>query len=211
MKVEETLKKRKLNLYIKRLFDIVLSIIGLIILALPMLVVAILIKLDSEGPVFFKQVRVGRLGEKFEIFKFRTMVEEAPKLGAQLTVGEDPRITKLGRVLRQVKFDEIPQLINVFLGHMSFVGPRPEVPKYVDHYTPDQRKVLLVRPGITDLASIEYRSESEVLAQAENPEEVYLKEIMPHKLDLNLEYIKNIGIIYDIRLILKTIYVVIFD
>ena len=175
-----------------------------------MVLISLLIKRDSEGPVFFRQVRVGKNQVPFEILKFRTMVVDAPKLGREITVGEDPRITKTGRILRKTKLDELPQLINVLKGDMSFVGPRPEVPRYVELYDDRQRQILSIRPGITDLASIEYRDEATVLAAAENPDQVYIEEIMPHKLDLNLKYMKNMGIFYDIKLILKTIYVVIF-
>ncbi len=204
------MKLNPLQLFIKRVFDIVISALGLIVLALPMVLISLLIKRDSEGPVFFRQVRVGKNQVPFEILKFRTMVVDAPKLGREITVGEDPRITKTGRILRKTKLDELPQLINVLKGDMSFVGPRPEVPRYVELYDDRQRQILSIRPGITDLASIEYRDEATVLAAAENPDQVYIEEIMPHKLDLNLKYMKNMGIFYDIKLILKTIYVVIF-
>lgn len=204
------MKLNPLQLFIKRVFDIVISALGLIVLALPMVLISLLIKRDSEGPVFFRQIRVGKNQVPFEILKFRTMVVDAPKLGREITVGEDPRITKTGRILRKTKLDELPQLINVLKGDMSFVGPRPEVPRYVELYDDRQRQILSIRPGITDLASIEYRDEATVLAAAENPDQVYIEEIMPHKLDLNLKYMKNMGIFYDIKLILKTIYVVIF-
>ncbi len=194
-----------LNKIIKRIFDIVCSGLGLIILSPFLLFVAIRIKMGSDGPVFFKQIRVGEKGREFKILKFRTMVVDAEKLGRQITVGNDSRITKIGAFLRKYKIDELPQLINVFKGDMSLVGPRPEVPRYVNMYTEEQRKVLDVKPGITDLASIRYRDENELLGQAENPDEFYINTIMPDKLALNLEYINKSNIFLDIYIILKTI------
>ena len=167
-----------LNKIIKRIFDIVCSGLGLIILSPFLLFVAIRIKMGSDGPVFFKQIRVGEKGREFKILKFRTMVVDAEKLGRQITVGNDNRITKIGAFLRKYKIDELPQLINVFKGDMSLVGPRPEVPRYVNMYTEEQRRVLDVKPGITDLASIRYRDENELLGKAENPDEFYINTIM---------------------------------
>lgn len=198
------IKINKSYLFFKRIFDVVSSSIGLIILAIPMLIISLAIKLDDGGSVFFSQKRVGKDFEVFEILKFRTMVEDAPKKGRQITADGDDRITKVGHVLRKLKLDELPQLINVFLGQMSVVGPRPEVPKYVEMYDETQRQVLLIKPGITDLASIKYRSESEILAKAEDPEKVYIEEIMPHKLSLNLEYMEDMSFLYDIKLIFRT-------
>ncbi len=172
------------NRTIKRLFDILASGIGIIILSPVLLIIALRIKTGSDGPVFFKQVRVGKDGKEFEILKFRTMVVDAEKMGRQITVGADNRITKVGGFLRKYKLDELPQLFNVFKGDMSLVGPRPEVPRYVKLYTEEQRKVLNVKPGITDLASIRYRDENELLGQAENPDEFYINTIMPDKLAL---------------------------
>jgi len=194
------IKINKSYLFFKRIFDVVSSFIGLVILAIPMLIISLAIKLDDGGSVFFRQKRVGKDFKVFEILKFRTMVEDAPKKGRQITADGDDRITKVGHVLRKLKLDELPQLINVFLGQMSVVGPRPEVPKYDE----TQRQVLLIKPGITDLASIKYRSESEILAKAKDPEKVYIEEIMPHKLSLNLEYIEDMSFLYDIKLIFKT-------
>lgn len=204
MDVEKILERKKFQLVVKRLFDIIASGLGLVVLAIPMLIISLVIKLDSEGEVLFKQERVGLNGVPFKIFKFRTMVADAPSKGREITVGADSRITKVGNILRKAKLDELPQLINVFLGDMSLVGPRPEVPGYVAMYTPEQRSVLKVRPGITDLASIEYRDESKVLAEASDPEKTYIDEIMPHKLKLNMEYIENLGLFYDIGLIFRT-------
>lgn len=205
------IKLNKSYLFIKRSFDICASGLGLIALAIPMAFVGLAIKLGDGGSVLFKQVRVGKDFKNFEILKFRTMVEDAPKKGAQITADGDSRITRVGAILRKLKLDELPQLINVFKGDMSLVGPRPEVEKYVKMYDQRQRQVLLVRPGITDLASITYRSESEILAQAEDPEKTYIEEIMPHKLDLNLEYIRNMGLVYDISLIFKTFLAIVKD
>lgn len=165
----------------KRIFDLLFSLMGILVLAPIFLAIAVWIKVDSPGSVFFRQVRVGQFGKEFRIYKFRTMVTNAEALGKQITVGEDPRITDCGRFLRKYKLDELPQLFNVLKGDMSLVGSRPEVPKYVALYTPEQLKVLELPPGITDLASIRFRNESELLAQAENPEEFYVKEIMPQK------------------------------
>ena len=193
------------NRTIKRLFDILASGIGIIILSPVLLIIALRIKTGSDGPVFFKQVRVGKDGKEFEILKFRTMVVDAEKMGRQITVGADNRITKVGGFLRKYKLDELPQLFNAFKGDMSLVGPRPEVPRYVKLYTEEQRKVLNVKPGITDLASIRYRDENELLGQAENPDEFYINTIMPDKLALNLEYINKSNVFYDIYIIIETI------
>lgn len=193
------------NKIIKRIFDFIASLLGCIILIPVFAIIAILIKLDSKGPVFFKQKRVGEYGKEFEILKYRTMVVDAEKLGKQITVGNDCRITKIGRFLRKYKLDELPQLFNVLKGDMSLVGPRPEVPKYVNLYNEDERAVLNVKPGITDFASIEYRDENEILGSVENPEEYYINIIMKHKLQLNLKYIDNNNLFLDIKIILKTL------
>jgi lipopolysaccharide/colanic/teichoic acid biosynthesis glycosyltransferase len=206
--IEEIIEQKKAQLFIKRVFDLIFSLIGLIILSPLLLLITIIIKLDSKGPVFFKQIRVGRKGKEFRIYKFRTMIVDAEKIGMQITVGKDSRITKTGHFLRKTKLDELPQLINVFIGNMSFVGPRPEVPKYVAIYNEMQRNILKVRPGITDLASIKYRDENSLLAKSIKPEETYINEIMPQKIELNIEYIRNMSLIYDVKLILTTILVV---
>jgi len=195
----------KVNRAIKRIFDFVASLIGIIIISPILTIVAICIKLDSKGKVLFLQKRVGKNGMPFNIYKFRTMVSDAEKLGKQITIGKDSRITRVGAFLRKYKIDELPQLFNVLKGDMSLVGPRPEVPKYVDLYTEEERKVLEVRPGITDLASLRYSDENEILGKVENPEEYYINVIMKDKLKLNLEYIEKSNIIFDIYLIIKTI------
>ncbi|KIL07974.1 glycosyl transferase [Clostridium botulinum] len=193
------------NKIVKRIFDFVCSTLGIIILSPIFILLSIMIKTGSDGPVFFKQIRVGEDGKDFEILKFRTMVVDAEKLGKQITVGNDNRITKIGSFLRKYKLDELPQLINVFKGDMSLVGPRPEVPRYVNMYNEEQRKVLEVKPGITDLASIRYKDENALLGKAENPEEFYINTIMPDKLALNLEYINKSNVFFDIYIIVKTI------
>ena len=190
---------------IKRFFDIIFSGIGILFLLPIFFILAILVKLESKGPIIFKQIRVGKNNVDFKLFKFRSMYLDAEKRG-QLTVGmKDPRITKMGYFLRKYKLDELPQLFNVFIGDMSLVGPRPEVRKYVDYYTPEQQKVLTVRPGITDYASIKFINENELLAKAENPEEFYITDIMPQKLKLNLQYIENPSLFKDIQLIVTNL------
>lgn len=189
---------------LKRIFDITLSLFGLIILLPFMLIIAILIKLDSKGPVFFKQIRVTKNGREFKIFKYRTMRVGSDKY-SQITVGKDGRITKLGSFLRKYKLDEIPQLINVLIGDMSLVGPRPEVPKYVALYTDEQKEILKVRAGITDYASIEFSDENDLLASEEDPEKAYIEKIMPKKIELNKKYLSEISILTDIKIILLTI------
>ncbi len=183
----------------------VASTAGLVVLLPFTLLTALAVAVDSPGPVLFRQRRVGLNGREFEILKFRTMRVDAEAVGGQLTVGTDPRVTRVGRFLRASKFDEIPQLFNVLRGDMSLVGPRPEVPRYVALYTPEQRQVLSVRPGITDPASIAYRSESQLMANAADPERLYIEELMPRKLDLNLEYLKRRTVGSDIGVVLQTI------
>ncbi|MGN0035938.1 MAG: sugar transferase [Bacteroidaceae bacterium] len=188
----------------KRVFDIVASGVGLLLLAPLFLVIAIWIKLDSSGPVFYRQVRVGRNNKNFRLFKFRSMRVGSDKKGLITVGGRDSRVTHSGYYIRKYKLDELPQLINVFIGDMSLVGPRPEVRKYVDLYTEEQMQVLSVRPGITDMASIQYRNENELLAQVEDPERYYIDVVMPDKLRINLEYVRTNTFWNDIRLIFKT-------
>jgi len=190
---------------LKRLFDILASLIGIVILSPFLFLISILVLLDSRGGIFYKQVRVGEGMKEFKLFKFRTMYSNSDKKGL-LTVGmKDNRITKIGYYLRKYKLDELPQLLNVLIGDMSIVGPRPEVPKYVAMYTNEQKKVLNIKPGITDYASIEYANENEILAKASNPEEEYINTIMPAKLKLNLKYISEMGLGTDIGIIFRTI------
>lgn len=189
----------------KRAFDLVAAAFGLLVLAPLFAAVAVAIRRDSPGPVFFRQERVGRGGSPFLIYKFRTMRTDAERVGGQLTVGADPRVTGVGGVLRRYKVDELPQLINVVLGDMSLVGPRPEVPRYVARYDERQRAVLDVRPGITDPASIAYRDENAILAAASDPEAVYVREIMPTKLEMNLDYLARRSLLSDLGIILDTL------
>lgn len=193
----------------KRLFDIFASGIGLIVLSPLFLILAIWIKLDSKGPVFYRQVRVGFKNKDFRIFKFRSMRMGADK-GSLVTIGgHDPRVTRSGYFIRKFKFDELPQLINVFVGDMSLVGPRPEVRHYVDYWTPEQMHVLDVRPGITDPASIKFRNENELMEQAEDPEKYYIEVIMQEKIKLYLEYVEKHSFWYDLGLIFKTFWVIV--
>lgn len=194
---------------IKRLFDFVASGLGLLAVSPILILVAIWIKLDSKGPVFYRQVRVGRYNKDFKIYKFRSMRVGSDK-GSLVTVGgRDPRITRSGYFIRKFKIDELPQLINVFIGDMSLVGPRPEVRHYVNYWTPEQMHVLDVRPGITDPASIRYRNENELLAAAEDPEKYYIEVIMQEKLKLYLEYVRDSSFWYDIKLIFQTFLVIV--
>lgn len=188
----------------KRTFDIIASGLGLVCLSPLFALLAIWIKLDSKGPVFYKQTRVGRNNKDFRLFKFRSMRPDSDKLGLITVGGHDPRVTRSGYFIRKYKLDEFPQLINVFKGDMSLVGPRPEVRKYVGMYTPEQMKVLSVRPGITSLASIRYRNENEILAEAEDPDRCYIEQVMPDKLKIDLEYVDNAGFLNDIKLIFAT-------
>jgi lipopolysaccharide/colanic/teichoic acid biosynthesis glycosyltransferase len=190
----------------KRVFDLLCAGAGLLLLSPLLLGVALWIKLDSPGPVFFRQQRVGRFGVPFRIHKFRTMTDGAPLAGLQITVGADPRITRAGQFLRRTKLDELPQLIDVLTGTMSLVGPRPEVPRYVAMYPAALRdKILSVRPGITDPASIAYRDESTLLAAAVDPERVYIEQVMPAKLRYAAQYVDQMSLLNDARLILATL------
>ena len=188
-----------------RFFDFILSLVGLVVLAPIFIVLAIWIKIDSKGPVFYKQVRVGRNGIDFGLFKFRSMVVDADKKGLITVGGRDPRITRSGYFIRKYKLDELPQLINVLVGDMSLVGPRPEVRKYVDLYTDEQQKVLSVKPGITDYASIEYMDENEILGKSRDPEKTYIEEIMPEKIKYNMKYISNKSLFEYFKIILLTV------
>ena len=193
----------------KRLFDVIASGLGLIVLSPLFLILAIWIKLDSKGPVFYRQVRVGYKNKDFRIFKFRSMRVGADK-GSLVTIGgHDPRVTRSGYFIRKFKFDELPQLINVFVGDMSLVGPRPEVRHYVDYWTPGQMHVLDVKPGITDPASIKFRNENELMEKAEDSEKYYIEVIMQEKIKLYLEYVEKHNFWYDLGLIFKTFWVIV--
>ena len=188
-----------------RFFDFILSLVGLVVLAPIFIVLAIWIKIDSKGPVFYKQVRVGQNGIDFGLFKFRSMVVDADKKGLITVGGRDPRITRSGYFIRKYKLDELPQLINVLVGDMSLVGPRPEVRKYVNLYTDEQQKVLSVKPGITDYASIEYMDENEILGKSSDPEKTYIEDIMPEKIKYNMKYINNKNLFEYFKIILLTV------
>jgi len=187
----------------------VLAIFAIIIASPFLIILGLLVKLTSKGSVFYRQVRIGRGGKPFKIFKFRTMISDADKKGLSITVGDDKRITKVGRLLRKTKMDELPQFFNILIGQMSFVGPRPEVEKYVNMYTEEQKLILNIRPGITDYASICFRNESELLAQSDNPEEEYINNIMPLKIKYNLKYMQEVGILTDIKIIFMTLWTVV--
>lgn len=188
----------------KRAFDIIASGLGLLFLSPLFLFLAVWIKCDSKGPVFYRQTRVGKGNRDFRLFKFRSMRPDSDKLGLITVGGHDPRVTRSGYYIRKYKLDEFPQLINVFRGDMSLVGPRPEVRKYVDMYTPEQMRVLNVRPGITSLASIRYRNENDILAAADDPDRCYIEQVMPDKLAIDLEYVRHASLWNDIKLIFST-------
>jgi lipopolysaccharide/colanic/teichoic acid biosynthesis glycosyltransferase len=189
---------------VKRVFDFIVSALGIVIFSPLLILTALLVKVDSPGPIFFKQQRMGKEFRPFWIYKFRTM-RKSLEQGPNITIGNDPRITGIGRLLRQTKIDELPQLINILRGEMSFVGPRPEVPQYVQLYRREYQQILAVRPGLTDLASLKYRDEAALLANAENPEEEYVRRILPDKIKLARDYIQRASFFYDLRLILETI------
>lgn len=193
----------------KRIFDLFFSFLGILFLLPIYIIIAILIKIDSKGDILYKQERIGKNGIPFYVLKFRTMIPNAFSKGA-LTVGSrDPRVTNIGFYLRKYKLDELPQLFNVFLGEMSFVGPRPEVKKYTDLYNAEQKKVLSVAPGITDYASIKFRNENDLLSVSDDPEKLYIDQIMPEKLNLNLKYINDNNVFKDIKIIFNTFYTII--
>lgn len=190
---------------LKRCFDIVFSFVGIIIVLPVFVIISLFIIIDSRGGVFYRQLRVGKGGKEFGLLKFRTMHTGADKQGLLTVGGKDSRITRVGLFLRKYKIDELPQLFNVIAGSMSLVGPRPEVKKYVDLYTAEQLKVLTVKPGITDYASIEYSNESELLGKSSNPDKTYVEQIMPTKINLALKYINEMNILTDVKIIFKTI------
>jgi lipopolysaccharide/colanic/teichoic acid biosynthesis glycosyltransferase len=192
------------NIMAKRVFDIVAAAFGLVLFSPVLFTAALLVKASSPGPVFFKQQRIGRYFKPFLIYKYRTMYVDAAARGTQLTVGRDPRITPAGHWLRRTKIDELPQLVNVLKGDMSLVGPRPEVPYYVELFRSDYQEILRVRPGLTDLASLKYSDEAALLGKAENPEEEYIRHLLPDKIELAKEYLRRSSFFFDIRLILDT-------
>lgn len=201
----EILRKKQVSLMAKRGFDVVVSALMLVLLSPVFLILAVAIKLDSPGPVFYRQVRVTQYGRQFRIFKFRSMVSNADQIGAQVTVGNDSRITRVGRFIRSCRLDEICQLIDIFRGTMTFVGTRPEVPKYVAAYTPEMMATLLLPAGVTSEASIRYKDESALLEGAADVDEVYIHQVLPGKMGYNLDAIRNFGFWSDIRTMLRTV------
>lgn len=208
-KYYKSLTKKESTLIIKRMFDIWMSVFLLVFLMPVILVMAVLIKLDSKGPVIFKQTRVTAGNKDFTIYKFRSMVNDAPKLGTSVTVASDMRITKVGQFMRKYRIDEIPQLVNVLKGEMTFVGTRPEVRKYVDAYTPAMMATLLLPAGITSEASIMYKKEDELLASAEDADQVYIQDILPEKMKYNLKSIRKFSLLNDLATMIKTVIAVI--
>lgn len=204
----DLLKKKGFSLFLKRCFDLFVSAIMLIILSPVFLILAIAIKIDSKGPVFYRQERVTQYGKTFKIFKFRTMVQDADKIGAQVTVGDDKRITRVGKFIRKLRLDEICQLIDVFRGTMTFVGTRPEVPKYVASYTPEMMATLLLPAGVTSITSIYYKDEDELLSASDDVDKTYVEQILPDKMKYNLSAIKNFGFWNDIKVMFMTVFAV---
>lgn len=199
------LSRNRSGSMLKRLFDVTFSFSGLVVLFPLFILIGLLIKMDSKGPIFYKGIRVGRFGKPFRIFKFRTMVVDAESIGGTSTPDGDPRITQIGRFLRKYKLDEFPQLINVLSGEMSFVGPRPQVPWAVRLYNDEEKILLSVRPGITDYASIKFSNEGEILHGTKHPDEEYLEKIAPEKLELGLQYVRNCSFWVDLKILVKTI------
>ncbi len=204
-KYYDYLSTKKLSLVLKRIFDILVSLVLLIILSPVFLCLAIAIKLTSKGPVFFRQVRVTQYGRRFRIFKFRTMVANAEKIGTQVTTGDDSRITKVGRLIRKCRLDEISQLIDVLRGTMTLVGTRPEVPKYVEHYSNEMLATLLLPAGVTSKTSIIYKDEGEILENAEDADKAYIEQVLPDKMKLNLQSLLSFGFWDDIKTIFLTV------
>ncbi len=204
----EILKKKKLSLFLKRVFDVFVSAVMLLVLSPVFLILAIAIKLESKGPVFYRQERVTQYGKTFKIFKFRTMVQNADKIGAQVTVGNDARITRVGKVIRKLRLDEISQLIDVFRGTMTFVGTRPEVPRYVAHYTDEMMATLLLPAGVTSIASIYYKDEDKLLEGADDPNKVYVEYVLPDKMYYNLKAIEKFSFFGDIKVMFMTVFAV---
>ena len=201
----DILNKRRGQLVLKRILDFIGGLIGTILLLPIMIVIAIVIKCESRGPVLFKQVRITQYGREFKIFKFRTMVVNAEKLGTQVTSKNDPRITKVGKFLRKYRLDELPQIINILIGDLSFVGTRPEVPRYVKEYTDEMIATLLLPAGVTSEASIEFKDEEKILDNSDNVDSDYINKVLPLKMKYNLHYIKLFTILYDIKIMFRTI------
>lgn len=201
----DILQKKKISIFLKRILDLLLSVVLIILLAIPMIVIAVMVKTSSKGPVLFKQTRVTTNGKLFKIFKFRTMVVNAEQMGGLITEANDSRITSIGKKLRKLRLDELPQVFNVFLGDMSFVGTRPEVVKYVDQYTPQMYATLLTPAGITSMASISYKDNDEFFTDPALVDKNYMEIILPEKMKLNLDYYKKFNVLYDIKVMVKTV------
>lgn len=201
----DQLYKRRFSMAAKRIFDIIASLLILLVLSPLLLLVALAVKLDSKGPVFYLQSRVGRYNRDFKIYKFRTMVQDADRIGPPLTVGSDPRVTRVGRLIRKFRLDEFSQLLNVLGGSMSLVGPRPEVRRYVEKYRPEYMATLLIRPGITAPSSIAFRDEDKLLTSGGDPEKIYVEKILPPKMELNLNYMDRISVPRDIKIMFQTV------
>ena len=201
----DILSKRRGSIVLKRAFDIIVSLIMLVFLIIPIVIISVCIKVNSPGPVFFRQERVTKYGRVFRIFKFRTMVVNAESLGSMVTTKGDSRVTSIGRTLRKYRLDELPQIFNVISGDMTFVGTRPEVKKYVDIYKDEYYATLLLPAGITSLTSIMYKDEEKLLASSDDADEVYINTILPEKMKYNLQYTKDFGFWYDIKIMLKTV------
>ena len=203
------LSRKRTSMFLKRIFDIVVSLVLLVLLSPVILALAIWIKTDSKGPVFFRQVRITQYGRRFRIFKFRTMVNDADKMGSQVTVSGDSRITRVGSLIRKYRLDELPQLINVLMGDMTFVGTRPEVEKYVKTYSKSMLATLLLPAGITSEASIKYKDEDKLLEGAEDVDSVYVRKVLPGKMKYNLKYLREFSFVRDIRICIDTVFEVI--
>ncbi len=201
----DILSHKKISLFLKRVMDIILSLLLIVILAIPMLIIAVMIKCDSKGDIIFKQTRVTTYGKKFKIFKFRTMIQDAEEKGNLLTEANDSRITRIGKKMRKYRIDEFPQVFNVLLGDMSFVGTRPEVPKYVNMYTPDMYATLLTPAGITSMASISFKDNDEFFTDPALVDKNYMEIILPQKMVLNLDYYRKFNVLYDLKVMFKTV------
>ena len=204
----DILRKKRFQLFLKRLFDIIMSLILLILIFPVLLIIGITIKIDSKGPIFYRQTRITKYGKEFKIFKFRTMVVNADKIGSLVTTNNDSRITRVGSKIRKIRLDELPQLINILLGDMSFVGTRPEVKKYVDLYTNEMYATLLLPAGVTSKASIEFKNEDEIISKYsknDSVDNIYVKKVLPEKMKYNLEYLKKFNILLDLKLCINTV------
>ena len=204
----DILKKKRFQLFLKRLFDIIMSLILLILIFPVLLIIGITIKIDSKGPIFYRQTRITKYGKEFRIFKFRTMVVNADKIGSLVTTNNDSRITRVGSKIRKIRLDELPQLINILLGDMSFVGTRPEVKKYVDMYSNEMYATLLLPAGVTSKASIEFKDEDEIISKYsknDSIDNIYVKKVLPEKMKYNLEYLKHFNILLDLKLCINTV------